>query len=84
MSISPRCSVAAEMRSRTPCSVPASPGTAKPPISAATAAAAPGSRSFTTTRPPPAANLRAIDRPIPPPPPVMTIPAPLTFVMSEP
>ena len=32
---------------------------------AATAAAAPGSRSFTTTRPPPAAHLRAIARPIP-------------------
>src|SRR5215472_10559074 len=34
-------------------------------ISAATAAAAPGSRSLTTSRAPPAASLRAIARPIP-------------------
>ena len=33
MSISPRCSRAAAMSSRTPCSVAASPGTAYPPIS---------------------------------------------------
>src|SRR5215469_2846141 len=83
MSISPRCPPAAASRSRTPCSVPASPGTARPPISTATTAAASGSRSLTTTRAPPAASLRAIARPIPPPPPVTTAPAPLTIVMSQ-
>ncbi len=71
------------MSSSTPCSVPASPGTAKPPTSAATACAAVGLRSLTTTLAPSAASLRAIARPIPPPPPVTTTPAPLTFVMSE-
>ncbi len=84
MSISPRWSRAAAMSSRTPCSVATSPGTAYPPISSATAAAASASRSLTTTRPPPAASLRAMARPIPAPPPVMTTPDPSTIVIRAP
>src|SRR5580692_11764952 len=76
MSISPRCPRAAAMRSCTPCSVAASPGTAKPPVCSATAFAARASRSLITTRAPAAANLRASARPIPAPAPVTTTPDP--------
>src|SRR5271165_3851801 len=84
MSISPRCPRAAAIRSRTPCSVAASPGTGYPPTSSATAAAAPASRSLTTTRAPAAASARARARPIPAPAPVTTTPAPPTVSIATP
>ncbi|CAM5244734.1 hypothetical protein STENM223S_09829 [Streptomyces tendae] len=56
----------------------ASPATARPPISSATALARPTSRSLTTTRAPCAAKRRASAAPMPPPAPVTTTFAPCT------
>src|SRR6185312_13672849 len=83
MSISPRYSRAPATSSRTPFSVPTSPGWGYPPISCATAVAASKTRSLTTTRAPAAASPRASARPIPAPAPVTTTPAPLISTVTS-